>query len=183
MSRVSISRKTAQFLAKLVAEKDGYGNWGGAQRAVDELRAALKPKRSVAPARKRKAAKAKTRKEETSEIREAVFARAGGHCECGCGGQDGPGMPLTFANQPGELDHFWGRGKAQQTVENCWALSRLHHRAKTLGIPDRAGWISAFIRHCEKHGYSGEAGRAKAELYFVETKSELSRQSKERAAQ
>lgn len=77
------------------------------------------------------------------EVRAAVITRANGKCEhCG--------KPL---NGRGELDHFFGRAKAPETLENCWFLALDCGRAKTDNRPDAASWLLAFMRHALHYGY------------------------------
>lgn len=71
-------------------------------------------------------------------VREAVFSRARGGCELpGCG------------KNAVHLDHFFGRAKAPEEVEFCWALCLDHDEAKTRSRGGAQFWNSAFIRHCE----------------------------------
>jgi hypothetical protein len=159
MRRVSISAKTARAL--LCVAKDSAFTSDN-MRAINELERALTPKRSVIASKKRRETKKATKREEASAIREAVFARANGWCECGCAG-------VAFSDfDPGELDHFWGRGKERQTVENCWALVRMHHCSKTDGFPGRADWLKAFAGHCAKHGYYKDMAKARNQLAALE---------------
>lgn len=96
---------------------------------------------------------------QTREIREAVFARAGHCCE-----------ESECASFPSAMDHFWGRGKEAQTIENCWALCPRHDREKTENRPSAAYWVYLFIAHCEKHGYVAEAEKAAAKLEVLKAK-------------
>jgi hypothetical protein len=63
-----------------------------------------------------------------------------------------------------ELDHFFGRGKAKQSAENCWALCRKCHHYKTENRPSAARWLEDFLQHCLRYGYAAEAERARARL-------------------
>lgn len=123
---------------------------------IVELRKALAVKPAVKARRAEKAEKRATRKDDTERVREAVCTRADGLCES-C--RD----PLTEAD-PGELDHFFGRGKVQQRPENCWLLHRGCHRKKTNNEPSAAWWLEQFIQHCDRYGFTAEAWNANARL-------------------
>lgn len=91
------------------------------------------------------------------KVRAAVFARAEGVCECGCG--------KSLDNAPeatGELDHFFGRDS--ETVETCWALRRDHHREKTDGFPSAGYWCLLFLAHCRRHRLFDAAEQAQKKL-------------------
>lgn len=129
-------------------------------RWLDAIDAALKPKRSAKPARKRREAKATAHREETGAIREQVMARAGGICECGCGEDATPADPL-------EMDHALGgsgRRRSEQSAETCWSLKASHHRAKTRNLPSAAHWLGAFVDHCERHDFVRAAELARSRL-------------------
>lgn len=100
----------------------------------------------------REAAKEKKRqgrKEVRAAVRRACEDRSRGRCEvAGCGGV---GV---------ELDHFFGRGKAPETVATCWMLCRSCHRDKTLNRPDRIAWLDTYQGHCAAYGYVTEWNRA-----------------------
>ncbi len=89
------------------------------------------------------------------EIRRYVFARANGICECGCG------KPLDESSQ---LDHVFGRAKAEESIENCWALTLQCHDDKTNNRPNAARWCGNFQEHCNRHGYLEASKRAYAKL-------------------
>lgn len=91
-----------------------------------------------------------------------VMERAAGRCEA-----DGVAGPL-------HLDHFFGRAKAPETVENCWALCHACDGAKTLNHPDAATWLRRFIDHAVVYGYEAAAVRARNRLIFVEARTALS---------
>lgn len=76
-------------------------------------------------------------------IRAAVFARARWECECGCG--------KSINEHYDNLDHVFGRAKAEETMETCWALSLDCDYAKTNNRPDAATWLHKFIVHASKH--------------------------------
>lgn len=94
---------------------------------------------------------------ETGRIYRAVEKRAGGRCECGCGtpfASEGENAP--------QMDHFWGRGKVPQTVENCWMLTARHHAEK--GGPGRLAWLGKFKTHADGHRYFAESAKAAREI-------------------
>lgn len=87
----------------------------------------------------------------------ALATRAGGRCECGCGA----------AVPPGEVDHFFGRAKADESEATCWVLTPRCHYAKTANSPSARSWLERFIAHCERHGYAESETRAKAKLEWL----------------
>lgn len=95
-----------------------------------------------------------------AEVHRQVLIRCRGLCECGCGRK----LP------PGELDHFFGRAKAEETVENVWALSVQCHFEKTRNHPTASTWFLRFIKHCGKYSYAEAALRAEARLDYVDTR-------------
>lgn len=96
-------------------------------------------------------------------LREAVLERAGGTCECGCG------QPLFRA----EIDHAFGRARAEESLETCWALTPRCHFAKTNNSPSAAHWLTRFEAHAEAHGYFAAAARARTRLFFVNARTAL----------
>lgn len=129
----------------------------------------LRKKEMAAKARKKaKRSARRVHQAETSSIYTEVMARAGGGCEYAAVALPEDGPPLCMGLPV--MDHFRGRGKAQQTVENCWALCVRHNLQKTDNVPDAALWVNAFIRHCEKHGYTTEAELARGKLAKVTTR-------------
>ena len=91
---------------------------------------------------------------ETKRIRAEVFARAKGCCEA-C---------AKWTGEDFRLDHFFGRAKMKQSVENCWALCIGCDTSKTLNEPNAAHWFLRFILHCGRHGYSKMAEIAQAKM-------------------
>lgn len=70
--------------------------------------------------------KRRTHREETAEIREAVFKRAEGRCEFYL-----PGMNMRCFAPAHEMHHTKGgngRRRQQQSADNCVALCVEHHR-------------------------------------------------------
>lgn len=151
MTRVTISVKHARALASETPHPL-------LDEAIAELRRQLAPRPKSSAVRKTET-KRRSKREETRAIYDLVDDRAAGRCEA-CG--------LLFwpLNAP-ELDHFWGRGKARQTVENCWLIHRTCHREKTDGRPTAAYWLERFIVHAYNRGYSSEVSKAQARLAFV----------------
>lgn len=96
------------------------------------------------------------------DIRRAVFARAAGFCECGCG--------KAVTEETGHLDHFFGRAKAEEAVSNCWALTPEHDHARTVNEPSASYWLVRFVRHAAKHGYKSEEDRALTKLEALAVK-------------
>lgn len=150
MSRISISAKHARAIISDVPHPL-------LDEALAAIRAQLAP-RPRSSAAKKTERKRRDKKAETSAIREQVAARANGACEQ-CGWAFRP-------FNPGELDHFRGRGKVLQSVENTWLLCRDCHREKTLNAPDAAAWLERFAAHCQRHGYAVEWVLARNRLHF-----------------
>ena len=165
--RVSISLKTARALFDLALNR-----WSGSDvdlgRTLEELEAAMKPKRSLAPARQRRTAKRETVKERRAEIRTQLEARANGSCEA-CG------ISERFVG-PLEWDHFFGRVRVPETVRSGWLLCPECHRQKTENRPYAETWLEAFADHCRRHGYASERRMASDRL----DARALSRESAER---
>lgn len=95
------------------------------------------------------------------KLRAAVFARAAGACECGCG---------TPLGDSGHLDHYFGRKHVAEAVENCWALALKCDDAKTNSRPSKAVWCRRFIAHAMRHGYAKEAERARMQIEVLRAK-------------
>lgn len=98
---------------------------------------------------------------QTRNLRGEVFERSGFACECGC---------HRYLYDEGQLDHFWGRAKAKQSAENCWALSARCHSDKTNNFPSAADWVCRFINHCLRHDFHDEADKALARLRVIRQK-------------
>lgn len=99
-----------------------------------------------------------------------LIARCRGRCECGCDAK----VP------PGEVDHFFGRAKAEETEATCWVLSVRCHFEKTRNSPTSSEWFRRFIAHCQRQvardggdTYTAAAVRASARLDFVDTRRTL----------
>lgn len=90
------------------------------------------------------------------EIRAQCMERADGHCEkCG--------RAFTMASAP-QMDHFRGRAKVPESVENCWMLCFGCNREKTDNVPNARHWAEAFLQHAERHDYKHGAELARAQL-------------------
>lgn len=164
MRAIKISAKHAKAIT---AELEARFLTPPAIAALDEIRRQLKP-HPMSSARKAKATKRASKKEETARIREFVEGRACNSCECGCG--------RTLFGRGGEMDHFWGRGKEPQSAKNCWFLAPECHRAKTANLPDAETWLRAFFNHAHRHEYWSDAAKARARLEAIQ----LSQQSAQR---
>lgn len=106
----------------------------------------------------------------TPELYQQAITRAAGVCECGC----------KRHLRGREVDHFFGRAKAEETLANVWVLHPDCHYAKTNNSPHRRHWLLKFIAHCGRqidrldggdlrqqevrHGYAQAAVRAQAKL-------------------
>jgi 5-methylcytosine-specific restriction endonuclease McrA len=153
---VRLSLKSAKALLHMIER----GPPNMFDRATMELRAALTP-RKPKPLRterlKARVSKRAAKGYETDEIRRQVLERAGGKCESCLGFWQATMFGL-------ELDHFFGRGKAKQSAESCWALCRKCHHYKAENRPSAARWLEDFLQHCLRYGYATEAERARARL-------------------
>lgn len=96
------------------------------------------------------------------EIRRQVFERAAGRCECGCG--------RAITPDSGHLDHFFGRAKAPETVENCWALHPICDEAKTSNRPNATYWAVRFGTRMLNQGHVSSALRALAKIEVLAVK-------------
>ncbi len=129
---------------------------------LGEIDLALKPKRSLKPAKARRAVKGKAHMEGIGEIRRGVFTRAGGRCE---------ECERELDEIHLSVDHFFGgsgRRRALQSVETCWVLCSPCHIHKTRNFPSAKHWLENFIRHCEKYGYLNAGRLAQARLSSLE---------------
>lgn len=97
----------------------------------------------------------------TKKLRTAVFRRASEACE-GCG--------RHITEETGHLDHFFGRAKAEESLENCWALCLACDDAKTVNRPSAAHWLERFITHADRYAYEAAAERAHAKLLVLVAK-------------
>lgn len=116
-------------------------------RAAKDLHTRTAPRAAPAKAlplsvRSTKPARLVAKREHRRGVREAVMARANGHCEDCL-------LPATPIN-PLEMDHFFGRRR--ESVEECWALHRSCHFRKTDNEPSRSRWLVHFRWHCERKG-------------------------------
>ncbi len=98
----------------------------------------------------------------TKRLRAAVFKRADGACECGCG--------AFITEESGRLDHFFGRAKAPESMSTCWAICLGCDQAKTLNYPSARYWLERFVDHAQRHGYSAEVERAFAKIDVLRAK-------------
>lgn len=102
------------------------------------------------------------------QVRQEVFERARGKCECRCG--------RTIDEETGRLDHFFGRAKAEESVANCWALHLECDETKTLNRPSAAHWLKSFVKHLCRHvdswddSYFSALDKAMAKLASLQVK-------------
>lgn len=150
MTRISLSARSARALLANRSIREDFDP--ALRRAREELEAALKPKRSKAPARARREAKRKTKRELFDAIKRQVFARSGGKCEL-CG--------VRVASDP---HHVFGRVRVPESVSNVIAVCRRCHDAITQSKPSAAHWQREQIHHLEAYGYTEEARRMRALL-------------------
>ncbi len=95
-----------------------------------------------------------------AKLRAAVKERAEGCCEAGG----------EWVGDGGELDHFWGRAKVAESVENCWLLCRHCHRQKTDNYPSVAFWAAVFAAHAKFHHYDEQIHRCEVRLEVLNLK-------------
>jgi len=142
-----------RFLEKVAANHKGTpeGAQAAAWLAADKAsRAAKRVKKE--PRRKAEKAACEKERRHRAKVYAEVDARSGGICEHGW--PEGPcGRDAT------EHDHFWGRGKAEETPKNVWHLCAPHHNAKTLNTPSRFHWIYQFRWHCFLNGFHEETAK------------------------
>ena len=148
---VKISAKAARAMAS-------EGPHPGLDAALVELRRALSKldrlKVRKAPRLEAKKKARADKNEETASIRQNVFVRSRGICECGCG------------RVAEEMDHAMSR-RVRQTERNCWALSSRCHVEKTNNRPSPTIWLALFSGHCASHGYSRESAWATARIEWL----------------
>jgi hypothetical protein len=145
-----ISKRSARWLLGLVEQLGG----GEAERVAADLKHALRLRPGLKVAKKERETKRTARNRGTAAIHEAVMARAQGACEA-CQAQAGRRL---------EMDHFFGRVRAEQSDATCWAICPPCHRQKTENSPSAAHWLEEFIRHAERHGFDDEAALAARRL-------------------
>lgn len=165
MNTIRLSLRAAKTLLTDLAARSDVGL--GVARAFAELESSIsKAERTSSRrvlARKPKAEKKAAKRDETSAIREAVFARAttfAGHARC----------EFCDMNHATDLHHVFGRIRVRQSVENTMAVCRWCHRRVTDNQPSAAHWLERTIRHLERYGYVAEVAKASARLAFVEAR-------------
>lgn len=163
-ARVSLSAKHANVLLKLAKmgrDMRQFSHIGTEHAAVAALESALKPSEKKRAVRRSKRettkANAATKQVQTSTIRAAVMRR---DWRCNL---------CLRENLPLEFDHFFGRGKEPQSVENCWALCFDCHDDKTNNRPNAKAWLERFVNHCLEHGYMAAATKAQVRLDALRT--------------
>lgn len=93
------------------------------------------------------------------QVRAEVFARATWNCEAGCGSH--------VTAETGRLDHFFGRAKAPESIETCWALCVKCDEDKTANRPSALYWYTAFLIHAARNGYWAQVERALARIFVL----------------
>jgi hypothetical protein len=158
VSTVRLARKNAQaVVAYLERLPCLYPALAGALRQLKDGLAPRRLKLIEKQRREEKRSKREVKNAETSAIYADVEKRADGKCEA-CGRAFG-----QF--DPPHLDHYVGRGKAKQSVRNCWLIhGNSCHRQKHAGHPSAAYWHGLFAVHCDRHGYRREAADARAKF-------------------
>jgi 5-methylcytosine-specific restriction endonuclease McrA len=160
-ARVSISRGAALWFLDLAeATPAARNNPDCPPRYLADLRAALKPKRSVVAAAKVRRAKKATKRDAFAAIRGAVVKRADGNCEA-C-------FRSLSELDRGEADHFWGRVRTPTTCQNVWLLCFSCHREKTANKPSPDFWLASFEQHVSRYGYTAERLKARNRMTVLE---------------
>lgn len=96
----------------------------------------------------------------SKRLRGAVVDRAECRCES-CG---------KWCGFDGHWDHFWGRAKVPESLENSWYLCISCDHHKTVNDPCNAWWVDTFRTHCLNHGYFDEAHRCEVRLDVLQQK-------------
>lgn len=154
---VRISLRAAHQL-RYIIEKSGYSQPAETHRElVSAIAKAERSKSRRVESHKPKKAERAAKRDETATIRAACMQRAQERCECGCN--------RNFAGFLGHatLDHFEGRANSE-SIETCWILRADCHQRKTNCFPTSAVWLSRFVIHCDRYGYSAPAASAMAKL-------------------
>jgi hypothetical protein len=166
----------ARVLEDIVAALDPHAvDPGEAEsfRLIDRIRAALKPRRSVRLARKRKRAAKADKNAETASIRGAVFKRAEGRCELHIPKYGRCPQPAS------EMHHCFGRVRVRQSERNCLALCYLCHRDWTRNVPSAGDCWWQVATALDGLGFREEAGRAFVLCRRATARDEQSRQLRE----
>lgn len=98
-----------------------------------------------------------------ADLYQHLAARARGCCEA-CG---------VSVMQSREVDHFFGRAKAEEVEATCWVLCPRCHYAKTQNSPSARHWLDLFIKHCTRWNYIEARTRAEARRDFVNARTKL----------
>ena len=64
------------------------------------------------------------------------------------------------------LDHFWGRAKVKESLENCWILCAWCDHDKTTNHPSNTDWCDRFRKHCITHQYTEQLERIEARVQW-----------------
>ena len=160
------ARVPVPLLRKAINQLDVLSAYELARR----LEACIPRPGKTTAARLRKLSKSIAHSDETSEIRSAVMARAGGRCE-GCGGRHCGEL---------QLDHFFGRVREVANAESCWALGSKCHQEKTENRPSRLHWARELEVHLLRLLPSSERSLAliaiRGEIAKLQTREKLARQ-------
>lgn len=167
-SSVRLSRRYAEEIHQFLVKRDAplmvrYGL---------EVALRAKPKRSVVAHRKVVRAKKATKREETSQIRAAVFARAKGACDyCVPRGMGPP-------NEPTDWEHPLGRrySSAFETLAVC----RPCHEARTRLEGGAVYWWGVIVNAFARHQLWAAARKAKTILRKHIVKAEFAESRKVR---
>ena len=68
------------------------------------------------------------------------------------------------------MDHFFGRAKQPESVENCWFICLTCHDNKTNNRPDARTWLLAFMRFADHYGYREAVELAQIKLLALRAK-------------
>lgn len=138
------------------------------RRALEEVKAALRPRYKPKSGAQRKREKKALLRAESEAMRAAVLKRSGGMCEV-CRAVDG------YECAASEIHHVLGRARAVETEATCLSVCRACHRDITENKPSAAHWlaIQGFIFEGWGHTETSKAlrrslARAEAKQIFRE---------------
>lgn len=146
---VRISAKCARELLDVIeTQQDGarlLHSW-----AVTQLRAALRPRRSLVSSAKKRKEKRRTNRERMAECRRLVFERAQDACELWF--RDAWGEWTRCESPAGDLEHAFAKRSPRDkfSPERTLALCRTHHGMKT-------NWVGGAELWRERYRFTFEA--------------------------
>lgn len=155
----AVVEKVRDVLTEVAAERP-VAAWmvSFAREVLPSLSPRKGPKKAAVPSvayvEKRHEDEGEAKRAASKAVYRAVKARAAGRCEA-CGARRGAAM---------HMDHFWGRAKADESVETCWMLCPHCDRLKTENVPSRMEWLVRFAAHCAAHRYDSQKPRIESQI-------------------